>query len=400
MIRADEALQIISDSVRPLSTVTVSLQRARGLVLAEGVRAAHDVPPFDNSAMDGFAIRSEDVQHAPITLALVGEISAGLASDMRLESGQAMAITTGAPIPASCDAVVQQEWTEPTDAARVKVLRSVSAGHNIRSAGADVRAGQIVLPAGQAIRPQEIGVLASIGRQFVTVHRRPTVAILATGNELVELDRPLPPGKIRNSNGPMLRALVEELGVEVQGCGVAADDRSILRSKLSEALRHADMVITLGGVSVGKYDLVMDVLKELGVTIKFWKVNIKPGMPLLFGMHGSTAVMGLPGNPVSSMVTFLKFARPALLRMLGCRALEEAVTTVCATLEHEITKTDGKRHFVRGIIEQRDGVLVVRSTGSQVSNILTSLSKANCLIVLPEEQSAFAAGEMVEVELL
>jgi molybdopterin molybdotransferase len=279
----------------------------------------------------------------------------------------------------------------------VTLLRTVPKGHNIRRAGADVPAGSIVLPRGALIRPQEIGVLASVGLRFPVVYRKPSVAILTTGSEIVEIDKPLPEGKIRNSNAYVLSALAHRLGCESHSLGIAPDEMGGLKKMMTEGLK-ADLLITSGGVSVGKYDLVQPALKELGGTVKFWKVNIKPGMPLMFALCGGTPVFGLPGNPVSSMVTFLEFVRPALSRMMG-RAHEQPLR-LHAILEEEITKKDGKRHFVRGILSGTDGTIRVRTTGSQVSNILTSLSKADCLIILPEDRESFPRGEPVEVELL
>lgn len=398
MINAREALNIILESVHPLETITVSLLSARGYAIAENVIANESIPPFDNTAMDGFAIRSEDARNTPTILTVVGEIAAGTVFEKTLCHGEAVSIMTGAKIPNGSDAVVQVEWTEKLDDTHVKILRAVPVGHNIRRAGGDIKEGACVLEKGQELRPQEIGVLASVGKRFVEIHRPARVAILTTGNEIVEVHQPLTGGKIRNSNAYTLMALVDEIGAEAINLGIAKDDRMELKNKILEGL-NADALITSGGVSVGKYDLVMDVLKEVGVEIKFWKVNIKPGMPLLFGISRGNYVFGLPGNPVSTMVTFLKFVKPALLKMTG-RSEVDSGFKLHAKLEHEIKKTDGKRHFVRGILENRNGVLIVRSTGSQISNVLTSLAKANCLIIIPEEKEVVAAGEEVEVELL
>ncbi|MBI4547660.1 MAG: molybdopterin molybdotransferase MoeA, partial [Ignavibacteriae bacterium] len=393
-----EALKIVLDAVRPLGTITIFLQHALGLVLVEEIISTESIPPFDNAAMDGYAVRIEDIQKIPAILTVVEEIAAGTAPNSALQAGQAMSIMTGAKIPAGCNAVVQQEWTEKIGNEQVKILRIVPDGHNIRRAGADIQKASLVFSKGQRLRPQEIGILASLGTRFVEVYRRASVSILTTGNEVVEIHQSLPEGKIRNSNAYTLGALVQELGCEAKNIGIAQDDRNDLRNKINEGLKY-DMLITSGGVSVGKYDLVLDVLKELGVEIKFWKVNIKPGMPLLFGMYHEKPVFGLPGNPVSTMVTFLQFVKPALLKMMGHRAVETGLR-IHARLDEDIRKTDGKRHFVRGILESRNGSLIVRTTGLQVSNLFTSLSKANCLIILPEEAEHIRAGEEIEVELL
>ena len=398
MINAREARNIILSSLSPVGTIMLSLERSLGRILAEDIVAAENIPPFDNSAMDGFAVISDDLRTLPRTLTIVGEIPAGAVASNALGKGEAMSIMTGAHLPAGCDAVVPQEWTECADDSHVKIFKTVERGQNIRSAGTDIRRGETALEKHRRLRPQEIGVLASLGRQFVEVYRPLSVAILATGNELVTISAPLSGGKIRESNAYALSALLRERGCEPLLLGIAKDDRKDLQEKIVKGLA-ADALITAGGVSVGKYDLVIEVLKEAGVEIKFWKINIKPGMPMIFGMHGRTPVFGLPGNPVSSLVTFLEFVGPALQKMMGSDEPDGAVT-IPARIDHDITKSDGKRHFVRGILEQRDGSVIVRSTGSQVSNILSSLTKANCLIILPEDVTHVAAGDIVEVELL
>ena len=398
MINASEALNIILDSVHPLETISAGLEQSCGSILGEEIVAPGDTPPFDNAAMDGFAVRSEDIRKVPVELTVAGEIAAGSVLVKPLASHEAMSVMTGAKIPAGCDIVIQQEWTERTAEGRVTILRSADPGHNIRRAGSDIRTGTTVFTPGTFLRPQEIGVLASLGKRFIVIHRKPSIAILTTGNEVVEIDKPLPDGKIRNSNAYVLSALVRQLGCEVRSLGIAADEKSSLKESIRDGLR-ADVLITTGGVSVGKYDLVMDALKETGVEIKFWKVNIKPGMPLLFGLHGDKPVFGLPGNPVSAMVTFLQFVKPALMRLMGQKKYTPPLR-LHAKLQEEITKSDGKRHFVRGVLMNANGSIAVRTTGSQVSNILTSLSQADCLIILPEDRNQFKAGEEVEVELL
>jgi molybdopterin molybdotransferase len=398
MIGFQDARTMILDAVQPVGRITVALERSLNHVLAESIIAAENIPPFDNSAMDGYAVRTEDLQRTPCMLRIVGEVAAGRVAPKALQPGEVMSIMTGAKIPPGCDAVVQQEWSESPDKTQVNITRRVERGHNIRPAGADIHRGATVLEPGVRIRPQEIGVLASLGTQFVEVYRRLSVAILATGNEIVGIDKPLADAKIRNSNAYTLAALVEELGCDPLALGVARDDRDELKRKITEGLK-ADLLVTTGGISVGKYDLVMEILREIGAEVKFWKVNIKPGMPLLFALHGVKPVFGLPGNPVSSMVTFLHFVKPAVRRMSGEKTVDTGYS-LHAKLEHEIKKIDGKRHFIRGILESRNGALSVRSTGPQVSNILSSLTKANCLIILPEEGVQFRAGEDVEVELL
>lgn len=397
MINAAEAQKIVYDSVEPLGAITVDIERSLHRVIGEDVVSLENVPAFDNAQMDGYAVRADDVRLPPSTLKIVGEIPAGANATRELGTGDAASIMTGAKIPSGCDAVVQQEWTKGVDLQLVTILRSVSAGHNIRKAGADVCAGSIVLQKGHFLRPQEIGILASLGRKYVVVHRPAGVGILPTGNEVIGIEKPLAPGKIRNSNASALASLVREAGAEAVTLDVAKDEKADLTEKIVAGLRH-DMLITTGGVSVGKYDLVAEVLREIGVDIKFWKVNIKPGMPLLFGMYNARPVFGLPGNPVSTVVTFLQFVKPALYKMMGRQQHPEF--PLVARLSGEIKKTDGKRHFVRGILEDREGILSVHSTGPQTSNVLSSLVAANCLIVIPEEKEIVRSGENVEVQLL
>ncbi len=398
MISAAEALSVIEKNTSPIGTTTLSADSALGHVLAGDIRSEENVPPFDNSAMDGYAVRAEDCASTSVTLRIAGEISAGQQAGNALQPGEAMAISTGAPLPRGCTAVVQKEWTAAASAGQITVTRPIKPGQNIRRAGADIPAGSVALHAGCRIRAQEIGVLLSLGTLFVSVYRKPRIAILATGSELVEPDKPLLPGMVRNSNSHVLAALVRQAGCEARYCGIARDDSVDLRAKLADALR-SDLVITSGGISVGRHDLVQETLRELGVNILFWKVNIKPGMPMLFGMHGKTPVFALPGNPVSSMVTFLQFVSPAIDRLSGDQTPAGRVRFT-ATLGEELATSDGKRQYVRGILEVSANGPVVRSTGSQISNILTSLTKANCLIILPENTNQFPAGSKVEVELL
>ncbi len=397
MIQAREALDIVLGNVKPLGEITLSLEHALGSAIAERIVAAQNIPPFPNSAMDGYAVRSSDLGSIPAALRIAGEIPAGALPAGALRAGETMRIMTGARIPDGCDCVVQQEWTRESGNGTVEILRTADPGHNIRSAGTDIAEGQVVLRAGTVLRPQHLGVLASLGKTFVRVYRPPSVALLTTGAELIPAGGNLVDGKIRDSNAVVLSGLLHEMGCSVMGLGIAADDRAALAEKMRRGL-EADALITSGGVSVGKFDLVPEVAKELGVEIKFRKVNIKPGMPLLFGMRGETAVFGLPGNPVSSMVTFLQFVRPALWKMKGRQPVEPL--RLRAHLGEPITKHDGKRHFIRGMLQTIDGRPSVRPTGSQVSHILSSLVKADCLIIVPEEITELPSGAEVEIELL
>ncbi|MGA9363543.1 MAG: gephyrin-like molybdotransferase Glp [Bacteroidota bacterium] len=398
MLSADRALEIIASSVSAGGMEVVELHEAHERVLAEEIIAAEDVPPFDNSGMDGYAVRAGDVAHSRAVLRLVGEVPAGQAAAGELGPGEAIRIMTGGRVPLGADAVVQIEWTESVDGTRVRVLNSVPSGHNIRRAGEDIRRGEKVFGKGRELRAAELGVLASLGKKTVEVYRVPRVAVLATGNELVDIDQPLTPGKIRNSNTYTLLALIRETSVLPVDLGIAADDRANLREKILQGL-ECDALVTTGGASVGNYDLVQEVLKEIGVEIKFWKVNIKPGMPLLYGLCMGKPVFGLPGNPVSTFVTFIKFVRPALRKIRGACSLEKGIR-LQAQLEHEIKKSDRKRHFMRAVLDSNGRNLTVRTTGSQTSNVLTSLVKANCLMIIPEQVDFLKKGDLVEVELL
>lgn len=397
MIDAGAALAIILDSVSSLGSVTIALERANGFVLAERIVAGEQIPPFDNSAMDGFAVRAADVREPPSILRIVDRIPAGRRSAHALGAGETSSIMTGAPVPDGADAVVPREWTEPAGESEIRVLRTAAEGENIRKAGADIRRGATILEAGSMLRPQEIGMLASLGKQFVSVHRSPRVAVLTTGDELVDIDRPLGDGTIRDSNRYLLSLLVRDAGGDPVMLGRVRDERGELEAALRKGLSF-DMLLTSGGVSVGDRDIVKEVLASLGMVTKFWKVNIKPGMPLLFGLRGPTVIFGLPGNPVSTLVTFLQFVRPAVRKMSGRN--DVVPPRLRATLKHPVEKKDGKLHYMRGVLENREGVLRVESTGPQVSNLLSSLTKANCLIIIPADCELMNAGDQVEVELL
>ncbi len=398
MINADEALDSILGCVSLQGSITISLEHSVGKFLSEDVVSGEDVPAFDNAGMDGYALRADDAKVVPTSLKLVGEVRAGSASDVSLRQGEAMSIMTGAPVPAGADAVIQIEWTERIDTDHVKLLQPVRQGHNVRLAGADIRCGDLLLASGHRLRSRDLGVLASIGKRFLSVYTAPRVALITTGDELVEIDKSLTGGKVRNSNMYSLRALLEEIGCEVWYAGIVRDHPEDVRRGMLEGLK-ADVMLTSGGVSVGKYDLIPGILRELGAEIKFSKVNIKPGMPLLFAQYGSKPIFGLPGNPVSTIVTFLMFVRPALLKMMGAKRTDAGIK-LRAMLDHDIEKKDGKRHFIRGILEESGEHLRVRTTGPQISNLLTSFSRANCIIILPEAVQKLTAGSMVDVELL
>lgn len=412
MISVDEALAYILKHFKPLEPETVPLLEALDRVLTQDIVSDLNVPPFDNSAMDGYAVRADDVANAskehPITLRVIGEVAAGYTAQRALEPGTAMRIMTGAPIPPGADAVVRfEETSEGTQAKSathresVQILKAVKRGDNVRNAGEDVRVGEVVLSKGTVVRPAEIGVLASLGKKFVSVHRRPRVAILATGDELVTIDEPITPGKIRNSNEyTNAAAVLKTGGIPIQ-LGIARDNIADLTAKIRAGLdADADLFLTSAGVSVGDYDIVKDVLNAEG-EMHFWQVRMKPGKPLAFGvLHGKKPVplLGLPGNPVSAMISFEVFARRAILTMLGKTKFDRP--TVCAVLTEDIQNDSQRRNFIRVYVERHGDGYVARSTGEQGSGILTSVTRANGLLIVPENVTHVRAGETVDIQLL
>ena len=408
LITVEEALAEILSHVRPLEPERVPILEALGRVLAEEIVSDIDIPPFDNSAMDGYAVRSADAAVAPARLAVKGSVAAGYVAAERLEPGTTIRIMTGAPMPDGADAVVPFEETSDADrskeerlaapAGEIEVRTAVKLRDNVRPAGEDLRRGELVMAPGRVIRAQEIGVLASLGRTTALVHRRPRVAILATGDELLEVDEPLAPGKIRNSNEYTNTALVTRTGGTPIRLGIACDTAGELTAKIREGLaKGADLFLTSGGVSVGDYDVVKDVLGTEG-RMQFWQVNMRPGKPLAFGLlPGGVPLIGVPGNPVSAMVSFEQFARPAILRMLGHSDLVKP--TVRAIMDEPIT-TSGRRTFARVVVSHREGQYHARTTGEQGSGVLTSMAKANGLAIVAEGTEYLPAGSEVTVQML
>lgn len=395
LVSVDEAAGRILARVAPLAAVEIPITEALGTTLAEPIRADADVPPFDNSAMDGYAVRAEDVATVPARLRVIERIAAGAAPLRTVGPGQAARIMTGAPIPRGADTIVR---IEDTDAGLDIVTVTVATARrtSVRPAGDDIRAGSTVFDPGRVLRPAEIGVLASLGRPRIRVVRRPRVAVVSTGDELVELDAPLGPGQIRDANRYAIAAAVRAAGAEAVDCGVVPDDPEALRQALVAAIASADAIVTSGGVSVGDHDHVKPVVESLG-TIEFWSIAIRPGRPLAFGAVGDlrTPIFGLPGNPVSSLLTFELFVRPALLRMAGRTLLRRPRTT--ARLLETIEKPRGLRFFARGFHDATAGT--VRTTGPQGSGILSSMALANCLIDIPEDAAGAVAGADVQVIL-
>jgi molybdopterin molybdotransferase len=412
LISVEDALSKILAHVRPLEAEYVPLLKVLGRVLAQEIISDIEIPPFDNSAMDGYAVRAADIAaatpEAPVRLEVIGSVAAGYVADTRLHPGMAVRIMTGAPLPEGADAIVPYEDTSDFDRPKeerlvhptteVEIRQPVQPGDHVRPAGEDIRRGERVLAPGRVLRPQEIGVLASLGYEAVLVHRQPRVAILATGDELLEIHEPLVPGKIRNSNEYTNAALVTRTGGIPICLGIARDTREDLVAKIRSGLAQgADLFLTSGGVSVGDYDVVKDVLGTEG-EMQFWQVNMKPGKPLAFGLlPGGVPLIGLPGNPVSAMVSFEQFARPAILKMLG--HVDLAKPTVRAVVD-EALRNSGRRGFLRVIVTRQDDGYHACTTGEQGSGVLTSMAKANGLAIVPEGTYRVAAGTELTVQML
>jgi len=405
MISVEEALDRVLAYVNVLGAEEKPILECLGQVLDEDICSPFDVPPLDNSAMDGYAVKADDaagaVPSTPVTLDVVGEARAGAVPSRQVDTGTAIRIMTGAPLPRGADSVVQFEHTDEEQQGehpprRIGILQPVTRGQNVRRAGEDIARGEQVLAKGTVLRPAEIGVLASLGKERARVIRRPVVAILATGDELVELGQPLTEGKIYNSNSYGTAALVTRCGGIPRVLGIATDDAADIEAKIDQAL-SSDILLTSGGVSMGDYDFVKEVLAEQG-EISFWTVRMKPGKPLAFGNIRGRPHLGLPGNPVSVMITFELFARPAILRMMGKKKLSKP--TIEATLEGSVKNTDGRRIFARAAVRRDGGRYLARITGPQGSGILTSMSQANGLVIVPEDSSGVKDGDTVKVLML
>ena len=404
MLSVEEALERILQAFHPLEPERVPILKALGRVLAEDVHADVDIPPHSNSSMDGYAVLAADTAGAgpgaPVRLRVVDELAAGYVTETAVTPGTAIRIMTGAPIPPGADAVVKVEDTA-SGADWVDVFAEAPVGQYIRPAGEDVHKGELVLPEGTLVRSQEIGMLATLGCKEVSAVRRPRVAILATGDEVIEIDEPLAPGQIRNSNSYSNAAQVIRCGGVPIMLGIARDKVQDLTEKIRAGLaQKVDLFLTSGGVSVGDFDIVKDVLAAEG-TIGFWRVRMKPGKPLAFGQIRGVPVLGLPGNPVSVMVSFEMFVRPAILKMLGWADWRRP--TVEATLMDEIKHKDTRRHYVRVRVErdrEPTGEHRAYLTGGQGSGILSSMVKANGLAIIPEDWTQVPAGTQVQVLML
>lgn len=403
MKRVADHLSDVLSVVQPLTPIAVQLLDADGCILTEDVTAPWSLPMFDNSAMDGYAVRAEDVAAAtpdnPVELPVVADIAAGDSERRAIGPGHAARIMTGAPVPSGADAIVPVEMTD-AGTARVRINEAVAVGRHVRRAGEDVETGDTVLVAGTVLGAAQIGLLAAVGRDRVTVRPRPRVVVVSTGSELVEPGLPLGTGQITDSNSYMLAAAAREAGALAYRVGPVTDDADKVMSVIEDQLVRADMVITSGGVSAGAHDMVKQVLSRLG-TVSFDRVAMQPGMPQGFGVIGEppTPIFTLPGNPVSAFVSFEVFVRPAIRKMLGSSRLHRP--TAKAVLQSALRSPEGKRQFARGRVQPaRDGSHQVTPLGAQGSHLLADLAYANAFIVVPEQVTEVAAGQVVETVLL
>lgn len=415
LIAVEDALAMILEKINPVETETIPLNESFGRILAQPIVSAINVPPFANSAMDGYAIVANDIETAtldnPVNLEVIDNVPAGATPEKTVTPQTCARIMTGAPMPEGATAVVRFEETSelisthPVAEDNVLIYNAVPAGANVRLAGEDIKIGQTVLQIGHRLRPQDVGVLAAIGQATVSVYRQPRVAILATGDELVDVDDPIEPGQIRNSNEYVQAAMVEKYGGEAVTLGIARDNVDDLTAKIHQGLeQQVDLFLTSAGVSIGDFDIVKTVLAAEG-QMQFWQVGIKPGKPLAFGMLHSdekaVPLIGLPGNPVAAMVAFEVFARPAILKLAGRLSWEKS--TVIANLDEDVTNS-GRRHFMRAFVYRTpDGYRVTtRGSGVQVqgSGILTSMVWANGLVVVPENTRQLPTGTPIEVWIL
>ncbi len=400
MISVEKALKTILVHFRPLRLEKVGILEARGRVIGENIFSPRNIPSANNSAMDGYAVRHKDTQSAtkdhPLTFKIIEDIPAGKYPRKKIRKGESARIMTGAVIPEGADAVIRQEDTLKSGRS-VLIYVPASKSDNIRFAGEDVRKGERVVKKGSSLRPADIGMLAALGKSFINVYQKPRVAIMSTGDELVDIKTNPPPGKIVNSNSYSLAAQVLECGAIPVMLGIARDKKADLQQKFRMAL-NADVIISSGGVSVGDFDFVKNVMGEIGNAMHFWQVAMRPGKPLAFGSIEGVPLFGLPGNPVSAMVSFEQFVRPSLLKMQGHKKIfRQTIKAVC---NDEFQKSPGFRHFIRAVVKKEKDQYVAITTGDQGSGILKSMVAANGLIVMGENETKLKRGMEVTVQLL
>jgi molybdopterin molybdotransferase len=407
LLSVEQARQRILFQIQPIATEILPLTLCMNRVLAQDVRAAGDLPLFDNSSMDGFAVRASDTSNADasrVTLRVVADIPAGSHPTISIAPGEAARIMTGAQMPGGADAVIPVEDTDFHDRSAgtrapelVAIHKPMHVGENVRPRGMDARAGDVVINKGQRINAQMAGILAMLGIAQVEAYRKPRVALLSSGDELLEVDAPLESGKIRDSNSYMLAALIESAHAEVLRLGIAKDTRTSVQSLLEKAVAHnADLIITSAGVSVGAFDFVKEVVESNG-SLSFWRVNMRPGKPFAFGEYKKIPFIGLPGNPVSAFVGFEAFVRDTLGRLGG--SISGSRRTVRARCEEEI-QSDGRESYLRAVIREENGIFVAKLTGHQGSGNLLSLVQANALLIIPAGVKCVPAGQEVDAWLL
>ena len=400
MVSVTEALKHILDDVSPLSLEKVLLLNALGRVLGEDISAYRDIPPHNHSAMDGYVIRSIDsllaTPDVPVRLRVIGEIPAGVMPQKGLSSGETAQIMTGAILPPCGDTIIRKEDVK-REGEWISVFSSYPPGYDVRMAGSDAHCGDVVVQKGQVLGPAEIGMIAAAGRSFVFVYQRPTVAVISTGNELVDVDQSPSSWEIINVNGYAGIAHISECGAIPVYLGIARDNKEDI-ARLFQAASRADVILSSGGVSLGNYDFVKDVVIDSGNSLHFWQVAMKPGKPLAYGRVYGKIFFGLPGNPVSSMISFEQFVRPALLKMMGHTCLFRR--TIRAVVEEDIQKKEGMTHFIRARIECCGGRYRVLPTGGHNANMLKSMVGANGLIVLPENATTLKKGDEATIQLL
>lgn len=400
-ISIEEAKEILLNQDIKIDTIEISILESLGYVLGEDIISDINMPPFDRSPLDGYALRSEDIKYAskekPITLEVIDYVPAGYVSSKRIESRQAIRIMTGAKIPEGADIIIKYEDTEFTDK-DVKIFNNLKPNSNIVKKGEDIEEGDIVLKKGHLIGPADIGILATLGRSIVKVYSKPKIAILATGDELIDIDEIPREGKIRNSNSYTIAAQVKRIGGQPRILGICSDKIEDIKNKLKASLEWADMVITTGGVSVGDADLVKEAFQEIGGEILFWKVNMKPGTPIAVAKYENKLIFGLSGNPAAASITFEKFVRPTILRLMGKSKLN--LVKVESTLENVFTKVSNQNRYVRAITYYKDGQFFTKLPDKHSSGVLTSLSGTNSLFYVKAGNGPFKEGDKIEVEIL
>ena len=399
IVSFNEAKEIILNSVNPLRSEDIPILEAPNRILYENIISETVIPPLDNSAMDGYAVIADDTRGAnedkPVELKIIGEIQAGGSATQKVTSSNTIRIMTGAPMPEGSNAVVQFEDTEENNNT-VKIFREVKQHENYRLAGENIQKGDQVLEAGERLTSVDIGLLASLNYQNVKVYKTPTVAVISTGDEIVNVGEEIRHGQIRNSSAYVLYSEIKKYNATPFITGIAKDTFEDTREKFIEALK-ADIVLSTGGVSKGRYDFVKDVCRSLGINILFERVNIKPGTPMMFGKKENKLIFGLPGNPVATLSCYFQFVRPALLKMMNAKQIDKPV--VNAILEEDINKEYGKVRLLKGRFEIKNKDLHV-STINKNSSILRSMRSANCLIIIPEDLEHVNAGDKVAIQLI